>query len=66
MQFAEMAGVKGLALARHDPEHDDEFLLRIEKLCQERFPNTVVAREGMEISIGEAGLSERNAFGLSH
>jgi hypothetical protein len=25
---------------------------RIEKLCQERFPNAVLAREGMEISIG--------------
>jgi hypothetical protein len=35
----------------HDPEHDDEFLDRIEKLCRERFPNTVLAREGMEIPI---------------
>jgi hypothetical protein len=34
--------------------HDDEFLERIEKLCQERFPGAVLAREGMEISIGEA------------
>lgn len=34
-----------------DPDQDDEFLLRIEKLCQERFPNIVLAREGMEISI---------------
>ena len=54
MQLAEMAGVKRLALTHHDPDHDDEFLLRIEKLCQERFPNTVLAREGMEIPIGEA------------
>ncbi len=54
MRFAEMAGVKRLALTHHDPEHDDEFLLRIEKLCQERFPNTVIAREGMEIPIWEA------------
>src|SRR5213080_1343854 len=54
MQVAEMAGVKRLALTHHDPEHDDEFLERIEKLCQERFPNAVLAREGMEISIGEA------------
>ena len=53
MQVAEMAGVKQLALTHHDPEHDDEFLLRIEKLCQERFPNTVLAREGMEIPIEE-------------
>ena len=40
--------------AHHDPDHDDEFLERIEKLCQEGFPNAVLAREGMEISIGEA------------
>ncbi|HEY1271335.1 MAG TPA: MBL fold metallo-hydrolase [Terriglobales bacterium] len=49
MQVAEMAGVKQLAMTHHDPEHDDEFLLRIEKLCQERFPNALLAREGMEI-----------------
>ena len=48
MQLAEMAGVKRLALTHHDPDHDDEFLERIEKLCQERFPNAVLAREGME------------------
>jgi ribonuclease BN (tRNA processing enzyme) len=51
MQVAEMAGVKRLALTHHDPEHDDEFLQRIENLCRERFPNTVLAREGMEISL---------------
>ena len=51
MQVAEMAGVKRLALTHHDPDHDDEFLERIEKLCQERFPNAVLAREGMEIPI---------------
>jgi phosphoribosyl 1,2-cyclic phosphodiesterase len=49
MQVAEMAGVKHLAMTHHDPEHDDEFLLRMEKLCQGRFPNTQLAREGMEI-----------------
>jgi len=51
LQFAEMAGAKCLALTHHDPEHDDEFLQRIEKLCQERFPNSVLARQGMEIAI---------------
>ena len=54
MQVAEMAGVKRLALTHHDPDHDDEFLERIEKLCQERFPNAVLAREGMEIPVGDA------------
>ncbi len=52
MQLAEMANVKRLALTHHDPEHDDDFLERIERLCQERFPNAVLAREGMEIQVG--------------
>lgn len=51
MQVAEMAGVKQLVLTHHDPDHDDEFLLRMEKLCRERFAETVLAREGMEITI---------------
>ena len=50
----QMADVKRLALTHHDPDHDDEFLERIEKLCRERFPNAVLAREGMEISMGKA------------
>jgi len=49
LQVAEMAGVKRLAVTHHDPDHDDEFLLRMEHLCQERFRNAVLAREGMEI-----------------
>ncbi len=51
MQFAELAGVKRLVLTHHDPEHDDEFLLRMEKLCQARFPNCLLAREGMELTV---------------
>jgi len=46
-----MAGVKRLALTHHDPEHDAESLQCIENLFRERFPNTVLAREGMEISL---------------
>jgi phosphoribosyl 1,2-cyclic phosphodiesterase len=51
MQVTEMADVEQLALTHHDPEHDDEFLERIEKLCRERLPNVVLAREGMEIPL---------------
>ena len=51
MKFAELAGVKRLVLTHHDPEHDDEFLRHMEKLCQGRFPNTILAREGMELVI---------------
>jgi ribonuclease BN (tRNA processing enzyme) len=51
MQVAEMSGAKRLALTHHDPEHDDEFLLRLERLCQERFKECLVAREGMELEL---------------
>jgi phosphoribosyl 1,2-cyclic phosphodiesterase len=51
MQFAEMAGAKRLALTHHDPDHDDDFLQRLEKLCQQRFRDAVFARQGMEIEI---------------
>jgi phosphoribosyl 1,2-cyclic phosphodiesterase len=48
---AEMAGAKHLIMTHHDPEHDDDFLLRMEKLCQGRFTNAQLAREGMEILV---------------
>jgi phosphoribosyl 1,2-cyclic phosphodiesterase len=51
MEVAEMAGVKRLAMTHHDPEHDDDFLLRMERLCQRRFSNSQLAREGMEIAL---------------
>ena len=51
MQVAEMAGAKRVAMTHHDPDHDDEFLLRLEKLCQERFKECVVAREGTELEL---------------
>lgn len=46
---AEKANVKKLYLTHHDPEHNDEFLNKIEKLCQKRFSNCFLAREGVQI-----------------
>ncbi|MSU35842.1 MAG: MBL fold metallo-hydrolase [Pedosphaera sp.] len=51
IQLAELAGAKRLALTHHDPDHDDVFLSRMEKLCQERFRECVLARESMELEI---------------
>lgn len=51
VEVAERAGVKRLALFHHDPEHDDKFLLRQERECRQRFPDSFFAREGMEISL---------------
>jgi phosphoribosyl 1,2-cyclic phosphodiesterase len=51
IQVAEMAGVKQLAITHHDPDHDDEFLKKMEKQCQQRFKDCFLAREKMEIEI---------------
>jgi len=51
IQVAEMAGAKQLVLTHHDPEHDDDFLIAMEKTCRDRFSNCVFAREGMEIIV---------------
>jgi len=40
-----------LVVTHHDPDHDDNFLIALEKECQQAFPNSVFAREGMEISV---------------
>jgi ribonuclease BN (tRNA processing enzyme) len=50
-EVAERAGVKRLALFHHDPEHDDEFILGIEKKCRDRFPESFAAREDMEVEL---------------
>ncbi len=51
VEVAERAGAKSLALFHHDPEHTDSFLLRVEKDCQSRFPESFMAREGTVIHI---------------
>jgi len=66
IELAELADVKRLALTHHDPDHDDEFLLRMEKVCQERFPNCVLAREGTEISLSETPGQSVSLAELQH
>ncbi len=51
VDVAEQANVKRLIITHHDPDHDDKFLTGIEKKCQERFPNSALAREGMEVVV---------------
>lgn len=50
-KLAEASGVKQLALFHHDPEHDDDFMDKVEKSAQERFKNTFAAREGMTVGL---------------
>ena len=51
MDVAEQAGCRQLVITHHDPDHNDEFLNREEEKCIQRFPNSRLAREGMEIVI---------------
>ena len=50
-KVAEQAGVKRLALFHHDPEHNDAYLLNMEKECQKRFPDAFLAKEGEVIEL---------------
>jgi ribonuclease BN (tRNA processing enzyme) len=45
------AGVKKLALFHHDPEHNDAFLMNVEKECQRVFSEAFLARVGFEIEM---------------
>ena len=51
VEVAERAKVKRLVVTHHDPDHEDDFLLEIERRAKARFPGAVLAREGMEIVV---------------
>jgi phosphoribosyl 1,2-cyclic phosphodiesterase len=48
---AKMAGVGRLALFHHDPAHNDEMLAEMEASVKEIFPNTILAREGLTLTL---------------
>ncbi len=50
-QVAQEAGVKQLVLFHHDPNHNDETILKKEEKAKTLFPNSVAAQEGMIINL---------------
>ncbi|HEX5043238.1 MAG TPA: MBL fold metallo-hydrolase [Candidatus Polarisedimenticolaceae bacterium] len=50
VQTALSAGVRRLVLFHHHPEHTDDQLDEIQRLARAEFPDTDVAREGMEVA----------------
>jgi len=52
-EVARAAKVKRLALFHHEPMHDDRTMRQIARQCKGLFPASVVAREGMEISLAD-------------
>jgi phosphoribosyl 1,2-cyclic phosphodiesterase len=51
VEVAIRANVKKLIITHHDPDHDDDFLDSMEKDCQQIFPDSVFAKEGMEVLV---------------
>jgi phosphoribosyl 1,2-cyclic phosphodiesterase len=51
IEVAEKAGVKKLVMTHHNPDHEDAFLTKLERECQKRLPNCLLAREKMEIVV---------------
>jgi phosphoribosyl 1,2-cyclic phosphodiesterase len=45
------ANVKKLIITHHDPDHDDDFLDRMEEMSKKEFPNCEFAKEGMEVMV---------------
>ena len=48
-QVAKEANVKKLVLFHHNPNNNDDAIAEIEKRARSIFPNTIAAREGLEI-----------------
>jgi len=53
-RLARLAGVRQLALFHHDPCHDDRCMAKLQRQARERFPDVVVACEGMRIELPAA------------
>ena len=51
VQTALVAQIGSLVLFHHHPDHTDEDLDAVLRVAQEEFPNTIVAREGLELPL---------------
>ena len=51
VEVALLANVKKLIITHHDPDHNDDFLEGLEKECQKVFPDSLFAKEGMEVLV---------------
>jgi len=51
VEVAIRAKVKSLIVTHHDPDHNDDFLDKMEIECQKVFPNSLFAKEGMEVTV---------------
>lgn len=50
IEVVERSNAKKLIITHHDPDHDDKFLRKMEKQCQQRFKNLIFARDEYELN----------------
>jgi phosphoribosyl 1,2-cyclic phosphodiesterase len=50
-RLCDLAGVARLVIFHHDPDHDDAFMDRVAAQAERQRPGTVVAREGMALTL---------------
>ncbi len=60
VKVAQAAKVKKLVIFHHDPLHDDDFLDRVGEQVQQKFPNAIMAREGLSLTLETENLGESN------
>jgi phosphoribosyl 1,2-cyclic phosphodiesterase len=51
VKVAKAANVKKLVIFHHDPLHNDEFLDKVGEEVAQRFPNSLMAREGLSLQL---------------
>ena len=62
VKIAKAAQVKKLVIFHHDPLHNDEFLDKVGEQVAEKFPNSLMAREGLSIQlISPSNGQEKNS-----
>ncbi|HEY9833578.1 MAG TPA: MBL fold metallo-hydrolase [Stenomitos sp.] len=54
VKVAKAAKVKKLVIFHHDPLHNDDFLDHVGEQASQQFPNTLMAREGQTIHLGDS------------
>lgn len=58
IRVAEAANVQKLVIFHHDPSHTDDQMDEIAQLAQKRFAGSIVAREGMTLTISAPRLAK--------
>lgn len=65
-EVARSAGVGELVLFHHDPQRDDAGVAALEGAARALFPSTIAAREGLTLTIDDAGCLARTSVGAAN